>query len=434
MKTILSAVQTWTKGKIKDSTADWNQNDETKPDYVKNRTHWEEIAETVLVSEQTIEGFALMQEPLYAVQNPFSIQLQPNQTYTVTWDGASYDLRYNEVEDGFGFIGNENYFNMQSGGDIPFVIVINYFDGLIIIATESAAESHTISISTLETITHKLDSKYLDLPTNLATTDDVQEALAVEITALEEADATKMDKTNPVGTGSFSMNRRAGTAVGNYSHAEGSSTTASGRCSHAEGSSTTASGDCSHAEGQVSIASGPCSHAECDTTTAKGFGSHAEGGYTIASGDYSHVQGKFNVENTNSKYAHIVGNGTSSARSNAHTLDWHGNAWYAGDVYIGSTSGINRDEGSKKLATEEYVDNSIAEAGFISTPITATVGQTIIVKSIDENGVPTEWEAVDSWIIQSSTEGSAKKFKIAVDDSGVLSAVEVVEETTTTTE
>jgi hypothetical protein len=53
--------------------------------------------------------------------------------------------------------------------------------------------------------------------------------------------------------------------------------------------------------------------------------------------------------------AHIVGNGTDSKRSNAHTLDWSGNAWYSGNVYVGSTSGTNKDEGSKKLATEEYV-------------------------------------------------------------------------------
>ena len=34
-----------------------------------------------------------------------------------------------------------------------------------------------------------------------------------------------------------------------------------------------------------------------------------------------------------------------------------GDAWFAGDVYVGSTSGTNKDEGSKKLATEEYVNN-----------------------------------------------------------------------------
>lgn len=59
-------------------------------------------------------------------------------------------------------------------------------------------------------------------------------------------------------------------------------------------------------------------------------------------------------------YSIIVGNGISpTERSNAHTLDWNGNAWFSGDVYTGSTSGTNRDEGSKKLATVEYVDSLI---------------------------------------------------------------------------
>lgn len=59
-------------------------------------------------------------------------------------------------------------------------------------------------------------------------------------------------------------------------------------------------------------------------------------------------------------YVNIIGNGTSTSnRSNAHTLDWSGNAWFAGDVYTGSTSGTNKDAGSKKLATEDYVGTTI---------------------------------------------------------------------------
>jgi hypothetical protein len=48
--------------------------------------------------------------------------------------------------------------------------------------------------------------------------------------------------------------------------------------------------------------------------------------------------------------------------SNAHTLDWDGNAWYQGDVYVGSSSGTDKDEGSKKLATEEYVEAATGDA------------------------------------------------------------------------
>jgi hypothetical protein len=183
------------------------------------------------------------------------------------------------------------------------------------------------------------------------------------------------------------------TASGQGSHAEGVYTTASGSGSHAEGNRTTASEYGSHAEGDESVSSGRGSHAEGSSTasanyahaegssTASGWGSHAEGnstasgiyahaeGYhTTASGDYSHTQGKCNIIDENNKYAHIVGNGTDKDNpSNAHTLDWDGNAWYAGHV----------------------------EATHI--------------------------------ILKSSTEGSTKRFKVTVDDSGTISATEITE-------
>ena len=193
----------------------------------------------------------------------------------------------------------------------------------------------------------------------------------------------KMDKNNPTGTGSFSLNRKAGSTVGDYSHAEGRETTASGHYSHAEGSNATASGKTSHAEGDNTTASGYASHVEGDSTTASGEVSHAEGIGTTASGWDSHtegcgtkasssdqhVQGKYNIEDSSNVYADIIGNGTSSKPSNAATVDWSGNAWFAGDVYVGSTSGTNKDEGSKKLATEEYVNNNIPSGIEIPTTL-----------------------------------------------------------------
>ena len=161
-------------------------------------------------------------------------------------------------------------------------------------------------------------------------------------------------------------------AIGDYSHAEGSYAEAKGEASHAEGTHTTASGAHSHAEGYNTTAIGDYSHAEGLNTTASGVGSHAEGGGTIASGDYSHVQGRNNIEDTEGKYAHIVGNGGNrSNRSNAHTLDWDGNAWYAG--------------------------------------------------TIEGTGI----------VLPSTTEGSTKKFLITVNDSGTLTATEIIEEATT---
>lgn len=199
------------------------------------------------------------------------------------------------------------------------------------------------------------------------------------------------------------------TASGKESHAEGYRTTASGDYSHATGFYTVAFGSGSHAEGaantfirsitgeanstQYTISSTALLYigtlilynntyaiiTNIDETNkiitvdktlsttelvsvsvhvcygcAYGNQSHVEGTHTIALGDGQHVQGKYNLAGNTS--AHVVGNGTSNSnRSNAHTLDWTGNAWFAGDVYVGSTSGTNKDEGSVKLTAIQFI-------------------------------------------------------------------------------
>ena len=170
-------------------------------------------------------------------------------------------------------------------------------------------------------------------------------------------------------------------ALGVSSHAEGRETSARGECSHTEGDSTHATGYVSHAEGYNTYADGSYSHAEGNNCHAVGNSSHAEGCYNYAYGNYSHVegegntansehshaeghntfagskcqhvQGKNNIKDNNNKYAHIVGNGSGVAdelRSNAHTLDWNGNGWYQGNLYVGGT---NQDDGNKVLSTAD---------------------------------------------------------------------------------
>ena len=238
MKTIINAVQSWTKKEIKNSTADWNQNDANAADYVKNKPD------------------VVLQSDLKILENHI--------------EGTLSDI-------------NEN---------------LNY------------------------------------------------------------TQRTKMDKNNPVGTGSFSMNRKSGTTVGTNSVAIGYNTTASGENSHAEGKDTTASGQSSHAEGYMTeatntfahaegvntTASGQHSHAEGSNTIASGFSSHAEGRGTVAQRKSQHVQGEYNILDTTGstitegKYVHIVGNGDSdTARSNAHTLDWNGVGWFQGGLKVGGT-------------------------------------------------------------------------------------------------
>lgn len=153
----------------------------------------------------------------------------------------------------------------------------------------------------------------------------------------------KADQSDP--TGEIFNDYEHNEATGGYSHAEGWRVIASGMNSHAEGDITEASGRASHAEGMFTTASGNEAHSEGSNTVASGDCSHAEGAATFASGMNQHVQGKYNIEDNSDTYAHIVGNGNSEhTRSNAHTLDWDGNAWFAGDVFVGGSSQTSGDK------------------------------------------------------------------------------------------
>ena len=482
-----------------------------------SRTHWEEVVKVNVVAETTV---TIPGDGDYE-SLPDTTQLTVGKTYFVILNGVSYECVawYSDDEDAV-IIGNGAICGGEGGNGEPFSCD-SHSNGHIYLNTEKAG-TYTISVSTEENVVHKLDKKYLPdevidsigIANNAQTTannalitasnaqttaNNAQTTASNAQTTANNAQTTansKMNASNPVGTGSFSMGRKAGTVVGDnshaeglettasgpdshaegyrttasgsYSHAEGSGTTASGNRSHAEGSSTNARADGSHAEGSGTDAKATCSHAEGYNTTASGGQSHAEGNHTTALGNHSHaegsdttakatcshaegynttaeadyshaegynttasggrshaeghnttasgnfshaeglfataeaecshaegcytiagssnqhVQGKYNVKDSQSKYAHIVGNGVSlTDRSNAHTLDWNGVAWFQGRPQFGGTA---QDQDS----------------------------QTVMANGDKEI------------ILTSSTANSTKKFKITVDDSGTLTATEVV--------
>ena len=192
------------------------------------------------------------------------------------------------------------------------------------------------------------------------------------------------------GSGTASTVQQGCIASGNNSHAEGHESQASGECAHAEGYGSMATANYSHAEGIRSKASGSGSHAEGHGSQASGECAHAEGYESQARGDYSHASGYMikadgrstsafgekpyrNSANTAAtswgSRALIVGNGgvktssgTKANESNALELDWDGNGWFAGDVYVGSTSGAHMDGGSVKLLKETDVSSWAKQA------------------------------------------------------------------------
>ena len=160
-----------------------------------------------------------------------------------------------------------------------------------------------------------------------------------------------MEATNPVGTGSFSMNRKAGSTVGINSFAEGLGTEASLNEAHAEGRGTVASGQCSHAEGHATIASGKFSHAEGWDTEAKGQSQHVAGQYNIA-------------DNTS---ARITGWGTSdSDRKNIEQLDQSGNLRLKGNLYVG----CNDDSSGGTLIDTEMANKAANAVSYAAQTLT----------------------------------------------------------------
>ena len=381
----------------------------------KNQIFGKKEVEKIIVPEQTlefvghetIESISLAQITFMVTESDIQSFIaygntNPELIHDVKIDGVLYKTKL-QLIGGSIILGNGHIESpdMTDTGE-PFLVLINFKGASeeeptrAMFITTLGVDKHTVSISRTDIVIAKIPKEYLpddigggssvqsDWNQTDSTASDyiknkptISEQVQVDWNQTNIHDKSYIkNKPNVIGakgTGLYSeifnypsnhLNKN--TASGEASHAEGMATTASGKYSHAEGKETKAEGYQSHSEGFKTTAKGDHSHAEGSLTSATRTGAHAEGLWTIASSVYQHVQGQYNIEDTTGTYAHIVGNGTKEAlRSNAHTLDWSGNAWYAGTV-----------EGT-------------------------------------------------AMIVKSSTEGSSKRFKITVDDSGVITATEI---------
>ncbi len=349
--------------------ADWAQNDETAADYVKNRPFYNEeipytiIAQAVVPATSERVLFGNINEMYAKALNDNQIQKYVN---AIVVNGVKIAAEYTGSSSWYQYYDTAIF----KGGDIVECRVSKQQN--VVQLTMNDASDMTFEVGTKYTIIflnasqssytyHTIGADYIPIGSGLNVKDGrIVSSVGQKYLEGKNEDAGDVfnDISNNIASGHYShAEGYSVTASGDYgSHAEGYRTVASKRSSHAEGDGTSASGEYSHAEGSTTIASGLSSHAEGYGTVAKGIDAHAEGRYTIASAEQQHVQGRSNIEDTKGVYAHIVGNGDSNnKRSNAHTLDWDGNAWFSGDVYVGSTSGTNKDDGSKKLVTEDEV-------------------------------------------------------------------------------
>ena len=150
---------------------DWNQNDSTQPDYVKNRPFYTgDPVETVLVEESTVpfsdDG------GLYMAQFQSTFSATVGETYKVSWDGTAYECTCVSFN-GEHAIGNLSIVSAGSDTGEPFIIGIRNGAAIQIVTADTSA-SHTVSISGFVSEVVKIDEKYL--PDTIATKSDVEAA------------------------------------------------------------------------------------------------------------------------------------------------------------------------------------------------------------------------------------------------------------------
>ena len=146
--------------RAEDPQSDWNQNDDTQPDYVKNRPFYTETVETVLVEESTVSFAAADCMYIGRLKSTFSATV--GETYKVSWDGTVYECTCAEFS-GKAAIGNLSIAGTGSDTGEPFIIDANNGKEIAIVTADTST-SHTISISEFVKEVVKIDEKYLPNP------------------------------------------------------------------------------------------------------------------------------------------------------------------------------------------------------------------------------------------------------------------------------
>ena len=137
---------------------DWNQNDSTAADYVKNRPFYTgDPVETVLVEESTVTFTD--NNGIYLANFPSTFEATVGETYKISWDGTIYECVCLSFQSNI-IIGNLSIVNdsFTDTGE-PFAMAI--INGGINIGTADTSSSHTFSISKTDVPVVKIDPKYL---------------------------------------------------------------------------------------------------------------------------------------------------------------------------------------------------------------------------------------------------------------------------------
>lgn len=167
---------------------DWNQNDPTAADYVRNRTHWTETESFTILDSfaitcaETSGMFAASGDfpaPLPLTENP------AGKTFFVTVDSVDYELTCSDMIDGFFWLGNMSFYGSYEDTGEPFLFGFEEYS--YIFASRSGTQ-HTISVGGTQEVVTMLPQKYRKgLRFSPIPVDGVQTLTESEISEIKEA-------------------------------------------------------------------------------------------------------------------------------------------------------------------------------------------------------------------------------------------------------
>ena len=157
MKTVVAGIKNWVSTQFNKNKADWTVNNPSDPRYVKNRTHWiGDPVETVLIPEQTV-AFEVSGE-IGQAASPVAIELVEGQTYTVNFDGVTYQCVCKMFDGACLYIGSPTIFELEDTGE-PFIYL--YLNGQSAWVAYNADTEHVVSVSITAVHIVPIDDKFI---------------------------------------------------------------------------------------------------------------------------------------------------------------------------------------------------------------------------------------------------------------------------------
>mgnify|MGYP001771802937 CR=1 FL=1 len=365
---------------------DWNQNDETAADYVKNRPFYTgDPVETVLVEESTVQFTDIGGIYAGAIESTFSPTV--GNAYKVYWDGTDYESACVEVGQDK-CIGNLSIDGSGPDTGEPFLMYVRNQE--IDVATLDSASYHTISISRFVTEVVKIDAKYL--PDTVATKSEVEAAQTT-------ANAAQTTAENAQTTANAARNT-----------ADAAQTTA-------ENAQTTANAAQSTANAALERTVEPYTRSIQMAPLYKNGGFSAWRGVVQEIG-YNKTKGYFFADAFD----------TTALKEEDMPKDV-----FCVNVHVGSQSAtafLTKVVSGDGNDLWSVIGFAVITDGYYRTGEVLYVSSNAISRN-ETKGLFLTFRAPDSMLLKSSTANSTKQFRVTVDDSGVPTITDESDSTNT---